>query len=176
MAAKKTDNRAANQGQQLQRALQADLALANKMLCVLNAQTEALIENDARSVSMMERHCRTLVQEQLGNDQTRNSAIAALAGALGIPTGESVLPRLSDVALQLPLPEARATLALRREILLTHDHIRRANDRNRALLENALTCVQSTLDTIREFAFRPAGYGTNPNTLTATTLCLNQTA
>jgi flagellar biosynthesis/type III secretory pathway chaperone len=176
MAVKTDDKRAVKQAQELQRALQADLLLAKQMLCVLNAQTEALIAGDHRSVAMMERHCRELVKEQAERDGVRETAVAAVAMALALGVHDGPPPRLSDLALQLPLPEARAVLALRRQILSTHDHIRRANERNRALLENALDCVESTLDTIREFAFRKPAYGANPNTLTSATLCLNQTA
>lgn len=150
--------------------------LAKTMLCVLNAETEALIVNDHRSVAMMERHCRELVKEQAERDRLREQAVAAVASALALEGTDGPPPRLSDLALQLPLAEARAVLALRREILAAHDHIRRANERNRALLENALSCVESTLDTIREFAFKKPGYGANPNTLTPATLCLNRTA
>lgn len=176
MAAKTSNNRPKKISAELQRVLKTDLSLARKMLCVQNAQSEALIANDARSVAMMERHCRTLVKEQEENDRARESAIVSLVAAAGLGAPGRALPHLSDLAPRLPMGEARAIMALRREILATHEEIRRANDRNRALLESALTCVESTLDTIREFAFRPGTYGTNQNTLTPATIWLNQTA
>jgi flagellar biosynthesis/type III secretory pathway chaperone len=161
---------------ELQRALKTDLSLARKMLTVLNAQSEALIANDARSVAMMEKHGRALMREQEENDRVREGAIASLVAAGGLGTRGRALPLLSELAPRLPMSEARAVLALRKEILATHEEIRRANDRNRALLESALAYVETTLDTIREFAFRPGTYGTNQNTLLPATIWLNQTA
>jgi flagellar biosynthesis/type III secretory pathway chaperone len=176
MAAKSSSARPKKVSAELQQALKTDLSLARKMLCVLNAQAEALTVNDARSVGMMERHSRALVKQQQENDRVREAAIASLVTAAGLSAPGRAMPLLSEIAPKLPLSEARAILALRREILATHEHIRCANDRNRALLESALTCVESTLDTIREFAFRPGTYGTNQNTLLPATIWLNQTA
>lgn len=176
MAAKSSNTRPKKVSAELQLALKKDLSLARKMLCVLNAQSEALVANDARSVGMMEKHSRALVKEQEANDRVRESAIASLVAAAGLGTPGRAMPHLSEIAPRLPMSEARAILMLRREILATHEQIRCANDRNRALLESAITCVESTLDTIREFAFRPGAYGTNQNTLTPATIWLNQTA
>ena len=176
MAAKTTKTVEKNPARDLHAALSSDLALARTMLCVLNAQTEALIANDARSVAMMERQCRALISRQEDSDRVRAEAICALAYSSGAETPDGGMPHLSDLALRMPLAESRAVLNLRRELLSTHQHIVRANERNRVLLENALNCIESTLNTVREFAFKPTGYGANPNTLGPTNLCLNQTA
>jgi hypothetical protein len=176
MAAKTTKLVDSNPARALQSALQSDLTLAKTMLCVLNAQTEALLANDARSVAMMEKQCRSLASQQEEGDKARMDAIDALMRSNGVTTPDGSVPHLSDLALRMPLSESRAILALRRELLSTHQHIQRANERNRVLLENALSCIESTIETVRELAFANRGYGTNLNTLGPSNVCLNQTA
>ena len=160
----------------LQAALQADLALAKTMLCVLNAQTEALIANDSRSVGMMERQCRTIVAQQEENDRIRAAAALALAASQSALGGDGNPPPLSDLVLRMPLAESRTILDIRRAILSTHEHIRRANERNNVLLQNALGCIESTLETVREFRGRANGYGARVSRLLPETLYFNQTA
>jgi hypothetical protein len=161
---------------ELHAALLADLALAKKMLCVLNAQTEALTANDARSVGMMERHCRALVKEQEENDRARAGAALRLAALQSVVVADGNPLPLSDLVLRMPLAESRAILEVRRQLLSAHEHIRRANERNHVLLQNALGCIEATLDTVREFRARPGRYGARPSKLAAETLYFNQTA
>ncbi len=176
MAAKKNMSKTAQLARELKTALEADLDLGRKMLAALDAQTEALVANDPHGVASLERKARALARQQEVNDRLRTAAIIALASALGTETADDMpLPPLSDLALGLPLAEAKGVLALRTGILANHEKIRHVNDRNRTLLENALDCVRTLLGAIKECAFKPARYGTNPNTLTPATLYINQT-
>jgi hypothetical protein len=177
MAAKKSINQKTQLARQLKAVLELDLEYSRQMLCVLNAQTEALLANDARSVSLIDRHAKSVIRKQQSNDTERTAAVTALARELGVQVDDDMpVPTLSDLALNLPLSEARGVLGLRMSILENHAKIKETNERNRLLAENALAWVRASLDAIRECAFKPARYGTNPNTITPAVLYINQTA
>jgi len=177
MAAKKSINQKTLLARQLKAVLEVDLEYSRQMLCVLNAQTEALLANDARSVAAIERHAKSVIRKQQSNDGERTTAVNALATELGVQVGDDMpAPPLSDLVLHLPLSEARGVLGLRMSIHENHEKIRETNERNRLLAENALAWVRASLDAIRECAFKPARYGTNPNTVTPAILYINQTA
>src|SRR5438067_12358859 len=100
---------------ELQRLLQQDLALGRRLLGNATAQTEALTVGDTIWLGALLQEGREMAQSQELLDAQRAAAIGPLAKAVGLDTKASPTPPpLSELALRMPVEEARMLLALRR--------------------------------------------------------------
>jgi flagellar biosynthesis/type III secretory pathway chaperone len=161
----------------LARALQQDLLLGRKLLDVTEHQAQALRNHEPERVQELLVAGEVVAAQQQEAGRQRVEAIQGLALALGMkPDAGSALPPLSDLALHLPLPDARRLLALRSEILAVEERLREAAERNRALIQNALEFVQFSLQALTGAALKPSRYGVNPNAVVAPTFYLDHKA
>jgi hypothetical protein len=168
---------AARAVQMLARSLQQDLLLGRKLLRITEEQAQALRSHAPERVQELLVAGEMVAAQQREAEKQRNEAIRGLTRAVGIQTDSAApLPPLSEIALHLPLLDARRLLALRTEILSVEARIREASERNRALIQNALDFVQFSLQAITGAALKPSRYGVNPNALAAPTFYLDHKA
>jgi hypothetical protein len=160
----------------LAQALRRDLDLGRKLTSLAQAQTAALVVNDAELVGRLEAEARALVADMPEREAARRRAITALALAAGASSDGGQPPPLAELALQLPLDEARMLLAHRTAILQTEKRLRDVNERNRTLLKSALDYVEFAIRTYTTLALKPARYGSNPNAVATPTFYVDRTA
>jgi|GEM_PF-3320275 hypothetical protein len=157
------------------RILQKECDTGGKLIAEGKMLTEALIKLNHRQVEeiqvrmdILHRHQEILEAERL--QIARNVAI--LSGIMN--ERDTAIPPLSRLMNRVSPPEAKRLGAIREDILKTNTELRAMNERNRALLQNAIEYVRYTMQYLSNAALQPAKYGINPNALIKPVFFLDQ--
>jgi hypothetical protein len=136
-------------------ALWADwLAASERLLRVLHEQTAALTMRDADRVSRLQPEIDTYLGQMLEADEQAVACVNRLAGELGCE------PRLRSLTSVLEKAEAQSLQALANRVIVAERHTSQVMAKNRALIENELDFVGSTLALIaREASVPTNAYG-----------------
>ena len=156
----------------LQRILQQELLLGQRLIELSEAESEAILANDIARLSALERELRQRLEEQESLETSRLLAVRDIAYALNLEG----LPNLTALLPHLPPRERNLFVRLRAQILDTQARLDALTKRNRALLDNVLEYVRFSLAALTEAALSPARYGTNLAAINAPTFYIDSKA
>lgn len=141
----------------LRRIMQQQLTTGRSLLALAEVSEKAIVEGDTHKLEALAPQQRTLIEQQIAQENARQNATAELTAKLGLdetPTLTTLLPELAPA-------DAIALATLRTQILATQRRMDSQNQCNAVLLENALGFVKFNLEALTTAALRPARYGTN---------------
>ena len=156
----------------LRRIMQQQLTTGRSLLALAEVSEQAIVEGDIRKLETLAPQQRTLIEQQIAQENARQQATTELSARLGLdkaPTLTTLLPELTPA-------DAIALAALRTQILATQRRMESQNQCNAQLLENALGFVKFNLEALTTAALRPARYGTNMARLEAPSFYIDSKA
>lgn len=158
--------------QPLRRLLQQELTLGNRLLAILQEETDVIVKNDITRLSALQAEQQQCLKEQTVLEKSRETTTRDLAWALGMER----VPALPTLILALPDRDQESLRRLRTELLAVSQQLEIVQTRNRSLLENALDYVRFSLDLLTEAALQPARYGANLTRISAPTFYIDSKA
>lgn len=141
----------------LRRILQQELALGRRMASIAQEETDALVNNNAALVAILEAELRQCTTQHAVLETARANTVRELSWALQMES----FPTFGNLLAALPSRESESLEKLKDEILTIQRALEILNSRNRILLDNLLEYVRFSLDAITTAALQPARYGVN---------------